>query len=99
MFSLFELAAMLLTLSAAFGWVNYKFLPLPQPIGLLIMSLAVSLILVGIDLAFPQHHVFEPITAALVQIDFSQVVTNGILARSEERRVGKESRSRMETCH
>jgi CPA1 family monovalent cation:H+ antiporter len=29
-FSLFDLAAILLTLSAIFGWLNYKFLPLPH---------------------------------------------------------------------
>src|SRR4051812_43832687 len=80
MFSLFELAAMLLTLSAVFGWLNHKFLPLPHTIGLLIMSLAASLVLVGVDLLLPQHHVLERLTTGLVQIDFSQVVMNGILA-------------------
>ena len=80
MFSLLELTAMLLTLSALFGWLNYKFLPLPHTIGLLVMSVAVSLVMVAVDLAFPQRHVFEALTGTLLQIDFSHVVMDGMLA-------------------
>lgn len=79
MFSLLELAAMLLTLSAAFGWLNHKFLPLPHMVGLLVMSVVTSVILVSIDLAFPTQHLFGPLTSALQQIDFSSVVMNGML--------------------
>jgi len=79
-FSLFDLTAMLLTLSALFGWMNHKFLPLPHSIGLLVISIAVSIVLVGIDLAFPRQHLFESLTGTLFQIDFSQVVMNGMLA-------------------
>ena len=50
MFSFLDLAAILLTLSALFGWLNHKFIPLPHTIGLLVMSVVVSLILVGIDI-------------------------------------------------
>ena len=80
MLSLLDLAAILLTLSALFGWLNHKFLPLPHTIGLLIMSVVTSLALVLVDLAFPEQHLFEPLTAALLQIDFSSVVMNGMLA-------------------
>ncbi|UPJ55117.1 sodium:proton antiporter [Bradyrhizobium sp. 192] len=79
MFSLLELAAILLTLSAIFGWLNHKFIPLPHTIGLLVMSVVTSVIMVVIDLAFPQRHLFEPLTAVLLQIDFSSVVMNGML--------------------
>lgn len=80
MFSLFDLAAMLLTLSAVFGWLNFKFLPLPHSIGLLVMSVVVSLVLVAVDLAFPRDHLFESLTRTLLQIDFTEVVMNGMLA-------------------
>ncbi|MBM0206954.1 sodium:proton antiporter [Micromonospora sp. STR1s_5] len=80
MLSLFDLAAILLTLSALFGWVNHKFLPLPHTIGLLVMSVAASLVLVAVDLAFPERHLFEALTGTLLQIDFSKVVMNGMLA-------------------
>lgn len=77
--SLLELAAVLLTLSAIFGWINNKFIPLPHTIGLLVMSVVTSVILVTIDLAYPKQHLFEPLTAALLQIDFSSIVMNGML--------------------
>lgn len=78
-FSLFDLAAILLTLSAIFGWLNYKFLPLPHTIGLLVMSVVTSLVLVGVNFVFPGKHLYDPLTNALLQIDFSAVVMNGML--------------------
>lgn len=77
---MFEMSAVLLTLSAALGWINHKFLPLPHTIGLLIMSVAASLILVCVDASMPDRHLFEPLTSALSQIDFNAVVMNGMLA-------------------
>ncbi|MER9689699.1 cation:proton antiporter [Mesorhizobium sp. M0139] len=79
MLSIFEMSAVLLTLSAALGWINHKFLPLPHTIGLLIMSVAASLILVCVDALMPDRHLFEPLTSALSQIDFNAVVMNGML--------------------
>ena len=79
MFSLLDLAAILLTLSALFGWLSHKFIPLPQSIGLLVMSVVVSIILVGVDIAFPAEHMFDALTEALLQIDFTSVVMNGML--------------------
>ena len=80
MLSFFELSAVLLTLSAVLGWVNHKYLPFPHTIGLLVMSVVVSLILVGIDAAVPERHLFDALTSALLQIDFSAVVMQGMLA-------------------
>ncbi len=80
MLSIFELSALLLTLSAALGWVNHKFLPMPHTIGLLTMSVMVSLILVAIDVAVPDQHLFEPLTRTLLQIDFTALVMDGMLA-------------------
>lgn len=80
MISIFDLAALLLTLSALFGWLNRRFLPLPHAIGLLIMGLLASMALVALDLAFPQQHLYEDLTGALKQIDFTEVVMNGMLA-------------------
>jgi Na+:H+ antiporter len=79
MFSLLDLAAILLTLSALFGWLNYKFIPLPHTIGLLVMSVVVSLLLVGVEVVFPGRHLLDALTTALLQIDFTSVVMNGML--------------------
>jgi monovalent cation:H+ antiporter, CPA1 family len=78
--SLFDLAALLLTLSALFGWVNRRIIRLPHTIGLLVMGLAASLLLVLLDLAFPSHSLSEQLKQPLEQIDFTQVMMNGMLA-------------------
>ena len=80
MLSVFEMSALLLTLSAVLGWINHKFLPMPHTIGLLTMSVVASLILVAIDAIFPKQHLFEPLTNTLLQIDFTSVVMNGMLS-------------------
>lgn len=79
MFSFLDLAAIFLSLSALFEWLSRKFIPLPSTIGLLLMSVATSLVLVTVDMAFPGQHLFEPLTDAMRQIDFSSVVMNGML--------------------
>lgn len=78
--SIFELCAILLSLSAVLGWINHKYLPMPNTIGLLVMSVAASLILVAVDAAYPERHLFEPLTQTLQRIDFTEVVMNGMLA-------------------
>ena len=45
MLSIFDLVAILLTVSAVFAFVNAKLLRLPTTIGVMIMGLAASLIL------------------------------------------------------
>jgi CPA1 family monovalent cation:H+ antiporter len=78
--SILELSAVLLTLSAVLGWVNHKYLPMPHTIGLLVMGVSASLILVAIDAAVPEQHLFDALTRTLLQIDFSAVVMDGMLA-------------------
>ncbi len=80
MLSIFELSAALLTLSAALGWINHKYLPMPHTIGLLVMGVTASLILVAVDAAVPEQHLFDALTRTLLQIDFSAVVMDGMLA-------------------
>ncbi|NEU12729.1 sodium:proton antiporter [Methylobacterium sp. BTF04] len=80
MISMFDLAAMLLTLSATFGWFNRRFLRMPHTIGLLVMGLLASLALVLVDVAFPQEHLYADLTKVLDQVDFTAVVMNGMLA-------------------
>ena len=80
MLSIFELAALLLSLTALLGWFNHKFLQMSHTIGLLVMSIVSSLILVAVDYALPEQHLFDPLTSALQQIDFHAVVMDGMLA-------------------
>jgi CPA1 family monovalent cation:H+ antiporter len=78
--SAFELIATLLALSALFGWLNHRFLHLPHSVGLLILGLLSSLLLIIIELLFPQEQFHEQLTQALKEIDFAAVVLNGMLA-------------------
>lgn len=80
MISLFDLAALLLTLSALFGWLNHRLVRLPHTIGLLVMGLAASLLLVLLDVMFPGQHLYAQVKEPLLQIDFTQVMMNGMLA-------------------
>ena len=80
MISIFDLCAVLLTLSAVFGWFNHKFLPIPHTVGLLVMSVAASVAMIALDLAFPGRHLLAALTSTLRQVDFSKVVMDGMLA-------------------
>lgn len=80
MLSLFDLIAVLLVLSALFGWLNHRFVHLPNAVGLLLMGLLASLLVAGVGVAFPGSAVVAALTTALRQIDFTAVVFNGMLA-------------------
>ena len=80
MVSILDLAALLLTLSALFGWLNHKLVRLPHTVGLLLMGLLASLVLIGLDLAFPNERIFGRLEALIREIDFNAVVMDGMLA-------------------
>lgn len=80
MISIFDLVAALLTLAALFGWVNRRFIHLPHAVGLLVLSLLASLLLVAAETLLPDRQLTDRLTAALRQIDFTDVVMNGMLA-------------------
>ncbi|RYG44168.1 sodium:proton antiporter, partial [bacterium] len=46
MISILDITALLLVLSALFGWLNHRFVHLPHATGLLVMGLLASLVLV-----------------------------------------------------
>ncbi|MCZ6757797.1 MAG: sodium:proton antiporter [Bacteroidetes bacterium] len=75
---LFTIAAALITLAAVFSYLNYRFIGLPTTIGVMLISLVMSLALIamhsmGIYMGF--H--FEDL---LRSIDFDQTVFRGMLA-------------------
>lgn len=80
MLSIFELATLLLALSAAFGWLNVRWLALPHTIGLLVMGLGSSLILLLIQQVVPGVDITTSLQSAIGQIDFYGTIMNGLLA-------------------
>ena len=79
-FSAFDLIAMLLVLTATFGWVNHRFIKLPNTIGMLVMGLAASLLLIGIEVSVPEVSLYEDLTSLVGKIDFQSTVLNWMLA-------------------
>jgi CPA1 family monovalent cation:H+ antiporter len=78
--SVFDLIAVLLVLTATFGWFNHVVIRLPHTIGLLVMGLAASLFLIGVEIARPEVHLYEDLAVLLRQVDFRATVLNGLLA-------------------
>jgi Na+:H+ antiporter len=77
--STFNAAALVLTLTALFGWINRCFLHLPRSIGLLLMGLADSLLLVAVGALLPETPFYRQFTTAVQRIDISELVMNGML--------------------
>lgn len=80
MLSLPDLVALLLGLSAAFAWLNHRYVGLPHTIGLLVMGLLASIVLILFELAVPEEELYEALTAAIRQIDFNATLMEGMLA-------------------
>ena len=74
MLLLLDLTALLLAVSAAFGWINHRYVRLPHTIGLLAIGLIASLLLVMFELAVPEEQLYEAVAGALRQIGFTATV-------------------------
>jgi Na+:H+ antiporter len=74
---LFQIVAVLLTLTALMAYLNHRLLRLPQAIGLMVLSLGFSLGLIGLAIFVPQ--VDDRAREVLDQIDFDAALLNGML--------------------
>ena len=75
----FEIGAVLIGLSALFGWVNNRFLKMPHTIGLVIFALAASLALILVEAAVPLTQIDSLVSGFLAEIDFHEVLMHGML--------------------
>lgn len=74
---LFDIIAILITLSAVFSWINHRFLKMPTAIGLMLIALLVSLALL---LPIPGSDGIEQDAQAMLEsIDFNATVLHGML--------------------
>ena len=71
--------ATLLGLTAIIGYVNHRFLRLPRTIGLVLIAMVASLLALGIDHLIPGWGVGPGVRAVLLDIDFSEVLMQGML--------------------
>ena len=75
---LFEIIAILLTLAAFFSFINYRFLRLPNTIGVMLIGLLFSFLLLTISRFFPGSKQWA--VAMLLQIDFDETLLHGMLS-------------------
>ncbi len=78
--SVFTIAAILVGLSALFGYLNHRILRLPHTIGLVVIALAASLSVIGLDRLDPDLHIGDAISGILRQIDFNETLMHGMLS-------------------
>ncbi len=78
--SIFSIAAILVGLSALFGYINHRVLHLPHTIGLVVIALVASLSIIGFDLIQPSVHIAQRVTGVLRQIDFNETLMHGMLS-------------------
>jgi CPA1 family monovalent cation:H+ antiporter len=74
---LYHAFAILTVLAAIFGYVNHRFIRLPDTIGVMLISLVMSLAVIAIGHFQPQ--LFREITAFIRKIDFHTVVVDIML--------------------
>ncbi len=76
----FDVAATLIVLAAALGYLNFRFLKLPSSIGLTIMGAVASLILVGVDRLVPGFGIGHDVVGFITGIDFHATLMEGMLS-------------------
>jgi monovalent cation:H+ antiporter, CPA1 family len=68
-----------MTLAAVFGYVNHRWLKLEPSVGLLMISLASSLGVLGLHWVFPHLEIVNQIQSILGSIDFNEALMHGML--------------------
>ncbi|MFB6350397.1 MAG: cation:proton antiporter, partial [Bradymonadaceae bacterium] len=75
----FDLAAILLMLAATFGLFNHHVVKLPFAIGIMVASMAASLVVIGMDVVFPAFAFGDLIRETVRGIDFTEALLEGML--------------------
>ncbi len=76
---LLQLTSLLIVLAALFGAINYLFLKLPSAIGILVVSLAASLVILALDLLVQGFTVDDQVRSLVGGIAFSDALLEGML--------------------
>ncbi len=77
--SIFNLAALVVTLAAICGWINHRWLRLPHSIGLVLIALAVSFVALMLAAVVPALRLESTVRDTLTQIDFHDTLMIGML--------------------
>ena len=75
---LFHLFSILIVVSAVFAYINFRYLKLPNTIGLMLVSLVFSLFILVFGNYFPEFK--NDITTTMYNINFSELLLEGMLS-------------------
>ena len=75
-----NLAAAILTLSALFGYINYRWLKFPHTIGIVVIALLASLGAIAVDAMVPALNLKAAVTGVLLRVDLPEVLMKGMLS-------------------
>jgi CPA1 family monovalent cation:H+ antiporter len=78
--SVFDVAAILISLAALLSWINHKFLKLPSTVGLALMGVIASLLVLAVDMATPSFLIGDAIRDFMGAIDFETTLMDGMLS-------------------
>jgi CPA1 family monovalent cation:H+ antiporter len=78
--SVFDIAAILITLAAVLSWLNHRYLKLPSTVGLALMGAIASLIVLVVDSFTPNFPVGDTVRAFISTIDFETALMDGMLS-------------------
>ena len=77
--TIFDIIAILTTLTALFSYFNYRYIKLPTSIGVMLMALAVSLLLIGLS-ALGLSDIHKTATRIMGAVDFDDTLMQGMLS-------------------
>jgi CPA1 family monovalent cation:H+ antiporter len=75
-----DAASILIVLAALLGFLNQRFLRLPQSVGLTVMGALASLAVIGIDRLLPGSHLAPAVKRFIDGIDFHATLMDGMLS-------------------
>jgi CPA1 family monovalent cation:H+ antiporter len=75
----FDIIAILIGLTALFSWLNHKLIRLPATIGMLVFSLAATLIILVVGYFVPSVAVDKELAGFLRSVDFNETLMKGML--------------------
>ncbi len=75
---LLDIASILLSLAALFAYINHRWIKLPTAIGIMLISLVISLVFIGVGQFSPS--LGDAIRVFVEGIDFNETLMNGMLS-------------------
>lgn len=79
-FTLFDAAALLMVMVALLGFLNQRFLKLPQSVAMTAMGALASLAVIGLDGLLPGLQLSDYVTGFLARVNFQSALLDGMLS-------------------